>query len=712
MSLPSAPHRCAHQAHANPALSSRLFAHRHGGVILLVALSLAFALITRVALLVKAAADISWTPSLAASFGWGLLYDLGEAAWCALPLALLLAVLPAGCFDRRLGRALAHAALFGFLAAKLFGAVAEWLFWDEFSARFNFIAIDYLIYAREVVGNIRESYSLPLIFAGIAAGALCLHLLVVHTGWMRRWLDHARQPAGPRWRRAALLAAACLALGLGLHEERLPAFANNYNRELAKNGLWSLFAAFRSNEIDYDHFYSTLPVDDAFASLQSELAADGSSRLTADPRDTLRLVTHPGTELHPNVIHITVESLSADFLGCFNAQSRLTPQLDALAAQSLVFDQLYATGTRTDRGMEALALSIPPTPGRSLIKRPHNEDLFTLGSLFRSRGYDTAFIYGGYGYFDNMNAFFGHNGYRIVDRTSAAKTDITFANAWGACDEDLFRWTSREADADHAAGKPFHFFLMTTSNHRPFTFPDGRIDLPSKTAGRAGAVKYTDYAIGKFIADSAQKPWFKNTIFVIVADHCASSAGRAALPVQKYRIPMLIYAPGGQIAPGHVPDLMSQIDYAPTLLGLLNWTYASRFFGWDVAHASGDRRALIGNYQRLGLYEPGTLTVLQPPRRSTEFGYNDITFALTPRPDDDAARREAIAYYQTASYLYRNHGYGALSPEEHRRLTDPSSPPLAMPPPPLVSAPVPSSAPASAQAPASSPSLKTVVSSG
>ena len=125
--------------------------------------------------------------------------------------------------------------------------------------------------------------------------------------------------------------------------------------------------------------------------------------------------------------------------------------------------------------MEALTLSIPPTPGRSLIKRPNNEGLFTLGSLFRAKGYETAFIYGGYGYFDNMNYFFGNNGYRVIDRNSVSKEDITFANAWGACDEDLYRWTMREADSlFEKSKKPFHFFVMTTSNHRPFTFPGGR----------------------------------------------------------------------------------------------------------------------------------------------------------------------------------------------------------------------------------------------
>jgi len=266
-----------------------------------------------------------------------------------------------------------------------------------------------------------------------------------------------------------------------------------------------------------------------------------------------------------------------------------------------------------------------------------------------------------------MNYFFGQNGYRVIDRAAVASDQITFANAWGACDEDVFRWTVREADAAQAAGKPFHFFVMTTSNHRPFTYPDGKIDLPSKISGRPGAVKYTDYAIGQLLADAKNHSWFKNTIFVIVADHCASVAGRAELPVQNYHIPLFIYAPGGQIAPGRVKDLASQIDYAPTLLGLLNWSYGSRFFGWDVINTGGDRRALIGNYQQLGLYEPGQLTVLRPLNGHSNYRYDEATHLLTAGLVDEALCQETISYYQTASYLYQNRGYTALSAPERAR---------------------------------------------
>ena len=266
-----------------------------------------------------------------------------------------------------------------------------------------------------------------------------------------------------------------------------------------------------------------------------------------------------------------------------------------------------------------------------------------------------------------MNYFFGHNGYRIVDRNAVKSEDITFANIWGACDQDLYRWTMREADKESAAGKPFHFFLMTTSNHRPFTFPDGQIDLPSKASGRQGGVKYTDYAIGEFIRKASAKPWFKNTIFVVVADHCASSAGKTELPVAKYHIPLLIYAPGGQIAPGRNSTLMSQMDYAPTLLGLLGWSYPSRFFGHDVrlVKDADDTHALLGTYQKLGHLEDSELTVLAPQHIQSFYAVDLASAAMTPikavPPEEE---NEAISYYQMAESMYNQRSYNALNAAE------------------------------------------------
>ena len=644
---------------------------RHGGLLLFFGTFLGLSLLTRLVLLTKAAADVTWSPGLLASFAWGLLYDLGAACWAGLPLLVGLTLLPASWLKYRWQQGCVHAVGFLITYALLFGTVAEWTFWDEFGVRFNFIAVDYLVYTTEVIGNIRESYNLPLIFGGLLAAAAVIHWLFARTGLPGRWLAspapeslRARFAAGAGW------LAVMLAVGLALNERQLPAFGNNFNRELAKNGLWSLFAAFKNNELDYEQFYLTRSPAESFKTLNDELIEDASLLLKADQFDTLRYVHNHGPELKPNVIQITVESLSADFLSIFNRASNLTPNLAEFAAQSLVFDNFYATGTRTDRGMEALTLSVPPTPGRSIVTRPRNENLFTLGSVFRAKGYDTAFIYGGFGYFDNMNYFFGNNGYRVIDRTGVPKEDITFANVWGVCDEDLFRWAMREADACAAAGKPFHHFVMTTSNHRPYTFPEGRIDLPSKVSGRAGAVKYTDYAIGKFLRDAATKPWFRNTVFVIVADHCASSAGRTELPVQNYHIPLIIYSPGGHIAPGHIKTLTSQMDYAPTLLGLLNWSYPSRFFGHDVRKIDpAEAHVLLGNYQKLGHIENGDFVILKPQRASSSYSYDFQTGVMSAKSTDVHYVNDAIAFYEAASYMYKHGLYRELTSAEFERYT-------------------------------------------
>jgi phosphoglycerol transferase MdoB-like AlkP superfamily enzyme len=635
----------------------RLLETRFGGLLLLGGLALGIFFVTRIGLLLFSASAQSWTTALLAAFGWGFLYDVGATAWILLPAVLLLAVLPRRMFQTLAGRSVVQTALFAAIGGLVFTAFAEFVFWEEFGARFNFIAVDYLVYTTEVIGNIRESYPLPLILGGVVALAIGLHVLLARRGWITRWLDSADEPWRERLRPAVVWLLALLALGLGLSERHLPEFANTYTRELAKNGPWSFFAAFRASELDYEQFYPTLSETEAFAGIPPLLGPHSATGVDPAKHDLLHVVPARGPARRLNVIQITVESLSASFLARYGNTEGLTPRLDALMAQALVFDQLFATGNRTDRGMEALTLSVPPTPGRSLVKRPENAGLFTLGSVLRHAGYATAFIYGGFGYFDNMNAFFGGNGYRVVDRTVVGEGDITFANAWGACDEDLLRWTLREADRDHAAGQPFFHFVMTTSNHRPFTFPDGRIDLPSKSSGRAGGVKYTDHAIGAFLDEAAKHPWFHDTVFVIVADHCAASAGRASLPVENYHIPLIIYAPGGQLPTGQVNTLMSQIDYAPTLLGLLNQSYQSRFFGRDVldpANVALPGRALVANYQKLGLFTGDRLSVLQPMRAHALYAYDPATHASTPVTEDPDLLRATITYYQTAGWLIRH----------------------------------------------------------
>ena len=310
--------------------------------------------------------------------------------------------------------------------------------------------------------------------------------------------------------------------------------------------------------------------------------------------------------------------MSADFLEHYGNTQKITPFLDSLATKSLMFTNLYATGNRTVRGLEALTLCIPPTAGESIIKRENNKNKFTTGSVFKSKGYDVKFLYGGYSYFDNMEDFYKGNDYDIIDRNNFKTEEISFANVWGVADEDMAKKAIQVMNQEAKSGKPFFNHWMTVSNHRPFTYPEGRIDIPGTAKSREGGVKYTDYSIKKFFELAKKQDWYKNTVFVIVADHCASSAGKTELPMDKYRIPAMIFSEGF-IQPQQFNPTMSQIDVMPTLLGLLNFNYKTKFLGQDVFKENFQPKAYIATYQDLGLIKDNYLTIISPTKKVKQY---------------------------------------------------------------------------------------------
>jgi membrane-anchored protein YejM (alkaline phosphatase superfamily) len=169
-------------------------------------------------------------------------------------------------------------------------------------------------------------------------------------------------------------------------------------------------------------------------------------------------------------------------------------------------------------------------------------------------------------------------------------------------------------------------------------------------------VQYTDWAIGDFIDRARTRAWFDDTLFIFVADHCASARGKTELPIDRFHIPMLVYAPR-HVAPERIDQVASQIDVAPTLLALLGFSYDSRFFGQDILTAGRTNpRALLANYQTVGYLENGVLVELRP-----KGGYR-IVDAQSGRPlaldkSTGAVLDEAVSHYQVASEAFRS---GAL----------------------------------------------------
>jgi phosphoglycerol transferase MdoB-like AlkP superfamily enzyme len=534
----------------------------------------------------------------------------------------------------------------------LMNAASEWFFWREFSSRYNFIAVDYLVYTTEVLGNIAQSYPLVPVVSTLILIALVMVVLLRHI--IRRSVT--AKPLAFVWR--TLMAIGLLLFTLASYyttNEKWRHFSNNeYANSLAGNGIYEFAVAFTQNELDFYKFYQTIPDTTAFRLLRKQLATTNSHFIGNDPYSIEREITYPGAERKLNVVMISVESLSADFMKSFGSKEHITPYLDSLSAQSLLFTQLYSSGTRTVRGLEALSLSIPPSPGQSIVKRPDNANMFSLGSVLRAHGYTTQYLYGGYSYFDNMKEFFSNNGYTVIDRSAIPADKVHYQNIWGVADEDLFSLAIDVLDKDSKAGKPFFTHIMTVSNHRPYTYPDGRIDIPAAMQVRQGAVKYTDYSINKFLTEARDKSWFDSTIFVIVADHCAGSAGSVELPVTGYHIPMLIYAPK-ILHPHMVNTLTAQIDVAPTILGLLRLHYRSKFFGQDVLNMPADKeRAFISTYQGLGYLRDGKLLVQSPVKTIHEYIPDFHNGNAAPVQVEYGLSQEAVAYYQSISWLLKH----------------------------------------------------------
>ena len=618
----------------------------------LVAVFVVVSLLTRIALALRPEVHGD-AGQIVLAFAIGTAYDVVTAPFVFAPLIVLLALLPDRVARWPLTRlAIAAAAIVG-LFALLTTAVSEWIFWDEFASRFNFIAVDYLVYTHEVLGNIWESYPVGKLLAALAV----LACLVAWPLLRRSWSGLA-QPLGWPARLAAVALAIALPVAIfnAVSSTDKNRFASDALNELAGNGIYEFAAAARNNELDFMRLYASLPDREALALVRDRQSLTGPHWRSADIEDRQYTVRAGGPEKRLNVVLISVESLGAEFIGAWGDSRGLTPRIDELARESLVFTKVYATGNRTVRGLEALSLSIPPTPGQSIVKRPNNGQLATLGDVFENHGYDRAYIYGGYSYFDNMSAFFSNNDYRVVDRQAIASEKIHYENIWGVADEDLFDLAIAEIDSSQARTQaPIFAHVMTTSNHRPYTYPAGRIDI-APGSGREGAVKYTDWAIGRFIDEAKKKPWFKDTLFVITADHGASARGTGEIPIDKYRIPVLFYSPA-HLQPERIDRLMSQIDIPPTLLGRLGWSYDAKFFGQDIFRLpAGEERAFVANYQSLGFLRDGRLVMLYP-RRKVTVADNGHAGEKRQNLDAEALRREAIAWYEAASLSFSRERY-------------------------------------------------------
>lgn len=586
---------------------------------------------------------------LAKTVAAGLPSDLIVGGYINIVPLMYLAFAPTRLLAQRWQQRILGIITFISIFAVIYLSVAEFFFFEEFNSRFNLVAVDYLIYPHEVLINIWDSYPvLTIIMISLFIAGSVFSLF-----WprLKSTLKQLPQHRTNRRKLSAIIVVVPLAL---LCSTDSFYFSNSrIINQISANGISSLFQAFRTNELNYDNFYRTIERNEAFSLLRDNLIQQNQLYCSPHNDNINRFIGGTKGLGKLNVVVIVEESFGANYVGSLGDKRNLTPSFDQLSQHGMFFTNCYATGTRTVRGLEAVTASFPPIPSESIIKRPGNEGIANWGNVMNEQGYLSSFIYGGYGYFDNMNPFYRSNGFDIQDRSNIEHPDFT--NIWGVSDVDLFKHAVDYFDQQH---KPFFSIIMTTSNHKPYTFPEGIDGVKPQGGGRKAGIRYADYALGQFFDSAKLHSWYDDTVFIVVADHGARVYGKAQVPMKSYEIPLLIFAPK-QIAAQRITTLASQMDIAPTVLGLLGLPYSAPFYGQNILEleSSTPRSILLNHNHDVALYQNQQLVVLGLNKTTTTVHYNPTTDEFTPEQNDEKLVDLATAYYQTAFDLFSHHRY-------------------------------------------------------
>lgn len=556
--------------------------------------------------------------------------------------------------------AISRAYLLIALTAGAFVELSSLTFIQQYDARPNDLFLEYLAYPKEVLATLTGGF-LPELLAVIALVAVFA------------WLSWRITRPGPsreypyNWWATPLLTFLMLLMVVAMIRSTLDhrpvnpstvAFsADAMVNQLALNSPYSLlYAAYEQRRDDIGNVrYGEVEEEEAIrlvldeAGIANHLADQGS------PSMHLQSATrHFARPL--NIVIVLEESLGAEFVGGLGGLN-LTPNLDRLANDGIWLEQLYATGTRSVRGIEAVVTGFTPTPRRSVVKLAQTQErFFTLAGLLADQGYRTSFIYGGEAHFDNMARFFLNNGFQeVVDERDYENP--VYTAAWGVSDEDLF--TRAHQQFSQAGQQPFFSLVFTSSNHDPFDIPADRVEKASgEEAERHTAIKYADYALGRFIDEARRSSYWQDTVFLVIADHNSRTYGDQLVPVERFHIPGLFL--GGTIEPRRVPGITSQIDMLPTLLSLAGVDATHPAIGRDLTRPEfmdGAGRAIMQFNAIQAYMEPGHVIVLQAGLEPLPF-LCEPGGSLLPNPDPDSARiRRALAYAAWGPLEISHHYY-------------------------------------------------------
>lgn len=544
----------------------------------------------------------------------------------------------------------------------------------EYNARPNRLFIEYLKYPKEVLPMLWNGFRLQ-VFAAI--GLIILSVWAIRL-FMKPWLSQERPLKNLRYWLALPLIILLTAFSVRSTTDHRPAnpamFAitsDTMVNSLILNSTWSVFHAIYNlkHESTSSEIYGKMPFEQIIEQVQLTRNGLHDKRPLLGDTDipTLTMQNASVSRDKPlNLVIVLQESLGATFVESLGGIP-VTPELEKLKSEGWWFENLYATGTRSVRGIEAVVTGFPPTPAQSTVKLSLSQhNFFTLASLLGKQGYSSEFIYGGEGHFDNMRNFFLGNDFEtVVDK--ADYVNPVFTGSWGVSDEDLFNKTHEQLMKHHQAGKPFFTLVFSSSNHTPFEFPDGRITLHEQPkASENNAVKYADYAYGEFFKKAKASPYWKDTLFLIVADHDIRIRGDDLVPVKNFHIPGLIL--GADIEPRVIKTVASQIDLPTTLISLMGINAQHPMIGRDLsAEPEGlAGRAMMQYQENYAWMEGNQAVVLRADKEPTYAIYDKSIKELIPskKPNDaHAMHQRALSHVLLPSLLYREQKYHLPKPQ-------------------------------------------------
>ncbi|WP_238595900.1 LTA synthase family protein [Methylophaga nitratireducenticrescens] len=538
-------------------------------------------------------------------------------------------------------------------------------FISQYDLRPNRLFVEYLRYPKEVFATLWQGFRWPLLIGltlTIISGGVAVKLL-------QRWLNTHQKP-WPLWKvwltwpLLILILALMIRSSIGHRPANPSSFALTPDamvNSLMLNSAWSVYFAIYNmqHEANAAEVYGTMTDEAILAELHENYPWIDEDTQRKFPTLNVRQATIQ-RDKPLNLVIILQESLGATFVKSLGGEYAVTPQLERLKQKGWWFEQLYATGTRSVRGIEAVISGYLPTPARSVVKLSlSQQNFFTIADLLKQRGYFTEFIYGGESHFDNMASFFIGNGFEsVIDQHDY--DDPVFTGSWGVSDEDLLNKTHQQLQQKNAQGQPYFSLVFTSSNHSPYEFPDGRIELDNPVKqSNTNAVKYADYALGQFFDKAMQSDYWEDTLFLVIADHDLNVFGDALVPIERFQIPGLIL--GADIQPRKITTVASQIDMPPTLLSLMGISAETPMIGRDLSLNSEQKstgRALMQFADYFALMHGEKVTVLRPQNTALEGHYSPKSRQLEivgPASAED--ERKALAHVLLPSWLYREQRY-------------------------------------------------------